>query len=327
MSGGSTTWSSTLTSTRSSSCMAPSVRPPPFPDTRVGDHCIVGAVTPQARGGQGAGAVGAPGASGTPRGSGAPSMALEGLRILDFTRLGFGAQATLICGCLGAEVIRVESTRFPDAIRVMPPFVPEPGERGEAFGAATLANATGAPSANRGGIFYKYNTGGKKSITVNARHPQGLALLKDLVAESDVVTESFAAGHLGPVGALLRHHARHQTRHHLRLDVRVRTRGPRHVARHHGPHRPGPHGRDLHGRPSRPPPGGMVVLLPRPRGRLSRGHRRAGRRHPPRPHRRGTAHRRLATRARHGLVGGAAARRHAQRPTQPPARLPHRQPT
>jgi crotonobetainyl-CoA:carnitine CoA-transferase CaiB-like acyl-CoA transferase len=125
---------------------------------------------------------------------GAPAMALEGLRILDFTRLGFGAQATLICGCLGAEVIRVESTRFPDAIRVMPPFVPEPGERGEAFGAATLANTTGAPSPNRGGIFYKYNTGGKKSVTVNARHPKGLALLKGLVAKSDVVTESFAAG-------------------------------------------------------------------------------------------------------------------------------------
>ena len=100
-------------------------------------------------------------------------MALEGLRILDFTRLGFGAQATLICGCLGAEVIRVESTRFPDAIRVMPPFVPEPGERGEGFGAATLANATGAAEPNRGGIFYKYNTGGKKSITVDARHPEG----------------------------------------------------------------------------------------------------------------------------------------------------------
>jgi crotonobetainyl-CoA:carnitine CoA-transferase CaiB-like acyl-CoA transferase len=123
-------------------------------------------------------------------------MALEGLRILDFTRLGFGAQATLICGCLGADVIRVESTRFPDAIRVMPPFVPEPGERGEAFGAATLANATAAASPNRGGIFYKYNTGGKRSITVDARHPKGLALLKDLVANCDVVTESFAAGTL-----------------------------------------------------------------------------------------------------------------------------------
>jgi len=123
-------------------------------------------------------------------------MALEGVRILDFTRLGFGAQATLICGCLGAEVIRVESRKHPDPIRVMPPYVPDPGSHGEGFGAATLANATGAPTANRGGIFYKYNTGGKKSITVDARHPKGLEILKELVSVSDVVTESFAAGTL-----------------------------------------------------------------------------------------------------------------------------------
>jgi crotonobetainyl-CoA:carnitine CoA-transferase CaiB-like acyl-CoA transferase len=124
----------------------------------------------------------------------AGATALAGLRILDFTRLGFGAQATLIAGCLGADVIRVESTRHPDAIRVMPPYVPDPGQRGEGFGAASLANATSSRSANRGGIFYKYNTGGKRSITVDARHPKGLALLKDLVSVSDVVTESFAAG-------------------------------------------------------------------------------------------------------------------------------------
>src|SRR6202034_2307176 len=123
-------------------------------------------------------------------------MALKGLRILDFTRLGFGAQATLICGCLGAEVIRVESTTRPDPIRVMPPFVPDPGERTTGFGSATLSDTSGAPSANRGAVFYKYNTGGKKSITVAASRPLGLARLKDLVAVSDVVTESFAAGTL-----------------------------------------------------------------------------------------------------------------------------------
>jgi len=123
-------------------------------------------------------------------------MALDGIRILDFTRLGFGSQATLICGCLGADVIRVESTTRPDPVRMMPPYVPEPGERGEAFGAATLANATTAASPNRGGIFYKYNTGGKRSITVDARNPRGLELLEDLVRVSDVVTESFAAGTL-----------------------------------------------------------------------------------------------------------------------------------
>jgi crotonobetainyl-CoA:carnitine CoA-transferase CaiB-like acyl-CoA transferase len=123
-------------------------------------------------------------------------MALSGVRILDFTRLGFGAQATLICGCLGAEVIRVESTTRPDPIRVMPPFVPDPGRRTTGFGSATLSDTAGAPSANRGAVFYKYNTGGKKSITVDACHPKGLALLKQLVAASDVVTESFAAGTL-----------------------------------------------------------------------------------------------------------------------------------
>jgi crotonobetainyl-CoA:carnitine CoA-transferase CaiB-like acyl-CoA transferase len=125
-----------------------------------------------------------------------PASALSGVRILDFTRLGFGAQATLICGCLGAEVIRVESTIRPDPIRVMPPFVPEPGERTTGFGSATLSDTSGAPSANRGAVFYKYNTGGKKSITVDASKPAGLALLKDLVGVSDVVTESFAAGTL-----------------------------------------------------------------------------------------------------------------------------------
>jgi crotonobetainyl-CoA:carnitine CoA-transferase CaiB-like acyl-CoA transferase len=143
----------------------------PFYDTRVGDHTIVASVSED-------------------------RMALSGVRILDFTRLGFGAQATLICGCLGAEVIRVESTTRPDPIRVMPPFVPDPGERTAGFGSATLSDTAGAPSANRGAVFYKYNTGGKKSITVDAANPLGLALLKDLVVVSDVVTESFAAGTL-----------------------------------------------------------------------------------------------------------------------------------
>jgi crotonobetainyl-CoA:carnitine CoA-transferase CaiB-like acyl-CoA transferase len=127
-------------------------------------------------------------------------MALRGLRILDFTRLGFGAQATLICGCLGAEVIRVESTIRPDPIRVMPPFLPDPGERSTGFGSATLADTSGAKTANRGAVFYKYNTGGKKSITIDASKPKGLALLKQLVAVSDVVTESFAAGTLNRWG-------------------------------------------------------------------------------------------------------------------------------
>ena len=59
-----------------------------------------------------------------------------------------------------------------------------------------MANATAASSPNRGGIFYKYNTGGKRSITVDARHPEGLALAQTPGGRVDVVTESFAAGTL-----------------------------------------------------------------------------------------------------------------------------------
>lgn len=121
-------------------------------------------------------------------------MALAGVRVLDFTRLGFGSQATLILGCLGAEVVRVESAGHPDPIRVMPPYVPRPGETSERFGNATMAAREAAQSLDRGAIFFKYNTGGKKSIAVNARDPRGLDILKRLVAVSDVVTESFALG-------------------------------------------------------------------------------------------------------------------------------------
>ncbi len=127
--------------------------------------------------------------------------ALEGVRVLDFCRLGFGSQATMILGCLGAEVIRIESTTRPDPIRVMPPFVPEPGEVGQGFGGATLAQAQKQQSANRGGIFYKYNTGGKRSIAVDARNPDGLEVLRRLVARERHRHRELRRGHPGPLGS------------------------------------------------------------------------------------------------------------------------------
>src|SRR2546428_512606 len=45
-------------------------------------------------------------------------FALEDVRVLDLTRLGYGAQATSILGALGAEVIRVESKTRPDSRHV-----------------------------------------------------------------------------------------------------------------------------------------------------------------------------------------------------------------
>jgi len=124
---------------------------------------------------------------------------LAGVRIVDLTRLGYGAEATQLCGAMGAEVLRVESRTRPDPIRMMPPFVPRPGEKptGDVGLTATTVREKGF---NRGGIFYKYNGGGKRSVTLNLKDPRGLDVLKRLVATADVLTESFSAGALARMG-------------------------------------------------------------------------------------------------------------------------------
>ncbi|HYV56898.1 MAG TPA: CoA transferase [Candidatus Nitrosopolaris sp.] len=124
---------------------------------------------------------------------------LAGIRIVDLTRLGYGAQATALCGVMGAEVIRVESRTRPDPVRLMPPFVPLPGdELPKEPGLAAIATAD--KGFNRGGIFFKYNTGGKRSVALNLKDPRGLDLLRRLITRADVLTESFSAGALVRMG-------------------------------------------------------------------------------------------------------------------------------
>jgi crotonobetainyl-CoA:carnitine CoA-transferase CaiB-like acyl-CoA transferase len=126
-------------------------------------------------------------------------MALDGVRVLDLTRLGYGAQCTALLGALGAEVIRVESRTRPDPLRLMPPYVPLPGERPQARESITAETAL-AHGFDRGGIFYKYNFGGKRSLSLNLKDARGLELLKRLVPLADVFAESFAAGTLARMG-------------------------------------------------------------------------------------------------------------------------------
>jgi crotonobetainyl-CoA:carnitine CoA-transferase CaiB-like acyl-CoA transferase len=124
---------------------------------------------------------------------------LAGVRIVDLTRLGYGAEATQLCGALGAEVLRIESRTRPDPIRLMPPIVPLPGEApsGPAGLTATTLRDKGF---NRGGIFYKYNGGGKRSVTLNLKDARGLDILRRLIATADVLAESFSAGALARMG-------------------------------------------------------------------------------------------------------------------------------
>lgn len=102
-------------------------------------------------------------------------LPLEGIRVCDLTWVIAGPTATRVLADFGAEVIRVEHEQAADPIRVGRPIV---GER---------------PTLNNSGFFNYFNRN-KKSILLNARHPDGMELLKQLIARSDVVVENFSSG-------------------------------------------------------------------------------------------------------------------------------------
>ncbi|MBX3706097.1 MAG: CoA transferase [Pseudomonadales bacterium] len=104
--------------------------------------------------------------------------ALSKYRICDFTGQLAGAGATKWLASFGAEVIRIEDPvrqgRW-DILRGMEPFKDE--RRGIDFG----------------GAFNNHNTD-KYGITLNLRTAKAKEILTELVRQSDVVTENFAAG-------------------------------------------------------------------------------------------------------------------------------------
>jgi len=92
--------------------------------------------------------------------------ALRGLRVLDCGQIIAAPFAACLLADFGADVIKVEQPGIGDAYR---------GEQGSSFGWA-------ADDRN------------KRSITLDLRRPEGQALLKRLVAVSDVVIENFLPG-------------------------------------------------------------------------------------------------------------------------------------
>ena len=107
--------------------------------------------------------------------------ALEGVRILDFSRIWAGPHATKLLADMGAEVIKVEAVRAWDPHRMIVGSGNLPdGERGD-------------DPWNRSGWFNTLHMS-KLGITAEMRHPKGKALIEELVSISDVVIENFRAG-------------------------------------------------------------------------------------------------------------------------------------
>lgn len=109
--------------------------------------------------------------------------ALDGVRVLDLSRVLAGPWATQILGDLGADVIKIEKPGAGDDTRSWgPPFLQgEDGAHGDA--AYYLA-------ANRN----------KRSVTIDFAKPEGAALVKRLIPHCQILVENFKTGGLRKYG-------------------------------------------------------------------------------------------------------------------------------
>jgi len=96
-------------------------------------------------------------------------LPLDGIRVLDFSRLLPGPYCTMLLADLGAEVIKIETPLAGDYARTIP----------DAFG---------------GSVMFETINRNKKSVAINYRHPRGQELLLRLVQTLDVVLETFRPG-------------------------------------------------------------------------------------------------------------------------------------
>jgi len=113
-------------------------------------------------------------------------LALEGVRILDLSVVWAGPHATKMLADMGAEVIKIESLSRLDPIRG--PVRPVSNTEG-----CYPDNEPGARPYNRHGYFNERNRN-KLGLTLDLKHPDGLAIFKRLVAVSDVVIDNFSWG-------------------------------------------------------------------------------------------------------------------------------------
>ncbi len=112
-----------------------------------------------------------------------PDAALDGIRVLDLSRVLAGPWATQILGDLGADVVKIENPDGGDDTRSWgPPFVPTPD---------------GAPSD---AAYFACCNRNKRSATVNFATEEGASCIRRLAGTADVLVENFKPGGLKKYG-------------------------------------------------------------------------------------------------------------------------------
>ena len=102
---------------------------------------------------------------------------LRGITVVEFGQFVAGPHTTLLLSSLGAEVIKVERPVY--------------GDGGRGIGFFDKSGVSG---------FFTQQNCGKKSISVNLKHPEGLKAIYNLCIKSDIIVENFRPGSMERLG-------------------------------------------------------------------------------------------------------------------------------
>jgi len=102
---------------------------------------------------------------------------LDGVRVLDLSRVLAGPYCTMVLGDLGADVIKVE----------------QPGKGDD-------TRAWGPPWAGTESAYFLSVNRNKRGITLNLKHPEAQEIIRQLAMESDIVVENYKIGTLERIG-------------------------------------------------------------------------------------------------------------------------------
>jgi crotonobetainyl-CoA:carnitine CoA-transferase CaiB-like acyl-CoA transferase len=109
---------------------------------------------------------------------------LQGLRILDLSRILAGPTCTQLLGDLGADVIKIER--------------PGAGDDTRKWGPPYLKDDDGDDTTES--AYYLSTNRNKRSVTIDVAQPEGAALVRQLLAHCDVMIENFKVGGLAKYG-------------------------------------------------------------------------------------------------------------------------------
>ena len=113
-----------------------------------------------------------------------PAAALDGIKVLDLSRVLAGPWCTQILADLGADVVKVER--------------PGAGDDTRHWGPPFLKDADGQDTTQAS--YFTACNRNKRSVTIDMATPEGQQLIRQMAAEADIVVENFKVGGLQQYG-------------------------------------------------------------------------------------------------------------------------------